>query len=167
LAELGRKNIARNKFAADLEVKIGDATVPLFENAFDHVMMNPPYHEESRHDVSGHAQKRKANSERDGDLELWIAHAAKALKLGGTLTLIHRADREAEILQLLKRDFGTVEILALLPKVGQAAKRVIVRTHKDAQAGNAFKREFVLHKPDGGFTEEADAILRHAKALLQ
>ena len=37
---------------------------PRFAGVFDHVMMNPPYHDEARHDVSSNPQKRKANTEK-------------------------------------------------------------------------------------------------------
>ncbi len=166
LADLCAANIARNKFAA-LDVRRADATsLPDdLAGAFDHVLMNPPYHDEARHDVSDSAQKRTANTEREGDLARWIASAAKALKPSGLLTLIHRADRQAEIDALLAAEFGAAETLPILPKVGAAPKRAIMRAKKGGKGVVRLCGNFVLHQADGRYTEAAEAVLRHMKAL--
>ncbi len=82
LAELCRRNIERNAFQAEMKIAQGNVTqMPGdFVNAFDHVLANPPYHDEARHDLSPDAMKRTANTEKDGDLAQWILAAAKALK---------------------------------------------------------------------------------------
>ena len=168
LAQLCRANIVRNNFATDVDAYTADATdLPHdLESIFDHTFMNPPYHEESRHDVSAHGQKRTANSEKSGDLALWIAAVAKALKPTGLITLIHRADRLDELLGLLQAGFGAIEILTILPKAGAAPKRIILRARKGAPSGVTNCRNFVLHQADGRYTEEAEAVLRHMKVLL-
>ena len=61
--------------------------------------------------------------------------------------------------------FGAAEILPILPKAGQPPKRVLIRAHKGAGEAPRTCRAFVLHKPDGGYTDEAEAVLRHAQAL--
>jgi len=164
---LCRDNIVRNKSPADLSVQYADATKlpPALMGLFNHAMMNPPYHDESRHDVSALAQKRAANAEKTGDLALWIAGAARALKSSGALTLIHRADRREEILILLKNDFGAIEILPVLPKEGAPPKRIIVRARKGTAYTLTQRQNFVLHQEDGPYTNEAETILRHMKAL--
>jgi tRNA1(Val) A37 N6-methylase TrmN6 len=167
LADMGRRNIGRNAFAAGLDVKQGDVTQlpPDFSSAFDHVLMNPPYHDEARHDVSANKSKQTANSDRAGDLALWIGAAATALKPSGSLTIIHRADRQHEILSYLQADFGDVQLLPLLPRAGEAAKRVIIRARKGMFFSLRPCRPLVLHKEGGAYTEAAEAILRHAQAL--
>jgi len=165
LAELGRVNIARNSFVADARIIIGDASVrhPAFAGVFAHVMMNPPYHDEARHDVSDHAQKRRANTEKDGDLAKWLTAAAYVLADSGCLTLIHRADREPEILGLLAGSFGAIEVCAVVPKRAAPPKRTLLRARK--QPGSVTRSEFILHVSDGRYTEAAESILRHAAAM--
>ncbi|MDX2028624.1 MAG: methyltransferase [Alphaproteobacteria bacterium] len=164
LAELARRNIQGNALQADLKILQGDVTSLSLGNNFDHALMNPPYHDEARHDVSAHDGKRTANTEKEGDLPVWMERAALALKSSGMLTLIHRADRVEEILGYGKKLFGATEILTILPKAGAAAKRVIIRFRKEGQ-GIRRCRDFVLHKPDGGYSDEAEKILREAEAL--
>ncbi len=167
LAELCRRNIERNDFAAGLTVRQGDAgDFPQdLRGAFNHAVINPPYHEESRHDVSADAIKRIANSEKSGDLPLWIAGAAGALKPEGSLTIIHRADRRDEILACLQTAFGDVHILPLLPKEGAAPKRIILLARKNALFSVREARPLVLHKETGGYSDTAEAVLRHGQGL--
>jgi len=166
LADLCAANIARNKFAGLNVLRADAALLPGdLAGTFDHVLMNPPYHDEARHDVSADARKRMANTEREGDLARWVTGAAKALKPSGTLTLVHRADRQAEIEALLAPEFGAVEILPILPKPGIPPKRVIVRGKKGGTGAARLCRHLVLHQADGRYTGQAEAILRHAKAL--
>lgn len=167
LAQLCQGNIARNAFDAALDVRIADATrLPEdLRGAFDHVMMNPPYHDEARHDVSDDPARRAANTEKPGDLTRWIASSAQALKESGALTLIHRADRAEEILALLAPHFGRIEVLTVLPKAGAPPKRVILRAFKGGPQVTKGCKSLILHDADGGYTDAAEALLRAAAAL--
>jgi tRNA1(Val) A37 N6-methylase TrmN6 len=127
--------------------------------------MNPPYHEETRHDVSKNIIKRTANAEKDGDLLLWIMSAMHALKPSGTLTLIHRADRLQEILSHMKNAFGEIELLFLLPKADAEPKRIIVRGRKGARYEISECQPLTLHTIEGGYTEAAENVLRHCQKL--
>ncbi|MDR3423631.1 MAG: methyltransferase [Alphaproteobacteria bacterium] len=168
LVELCHRNIARNAFAAGFEAQQEDVAhlPPDLCGAFDHVFMNPPYHEENRHDASPHAMKRAANTEKMGDLALWIGSAAAALKPFGTLTMIHRADRREEILSCLRNSFGEIEILPLLPKQGVEPKRVIFRARKNAAFSVRECPHLTLHEEGGGYTDEAERVLRHCGSLF-
>ena len=159
--------LSQKMIRADLKILRGDATQlpPAFSNAFDHVMMNPPFHDSARHDKSAHEGKRLANTDEDGDLPRWIASAAQALNTDGCLTLIHRADRLEEIVGLLKPLFGAIHIKPLAPKAGQPAKRVIVRAEKAPAAAPVTYPALVLHNSDGSYTAEAEGVLRHVGAL--
>lgn len=162
LAELCQKNLAQNKMESEvLQSDIADVAL----SDFDHVFMNPPYHDEMRHDVSNHPIKRTANTEKEGDLSLWIKSAAQALKDKGTLTLIHRADRVAEILSEVKKHFGAAELLNILTKPDAPAKRVIIRAQKSTKWSVTPCAYFTMHAKDGSYTEAANAILRDAAAL--
>lgn len=167
MVELCERNIARNPFQADMQVLSGDVASALseFDDVFDHVMMNPPYHDDERHDVSAQASKRKANSSREGDLQGWIESAVSVLKPAGVLTLIHRADRLDEIIECVSGVFAVVEIIRLVPKQGLPAKRVIVRAYRDRKMVGCPPRDFILHKPEGGYSDEAEQILRAAASL--
>ena len=168
LAELCRRNIMRNKFEDRMSVINADLLIPdtcPLPSDFDHVLMNPPYHDQTRHDVSAVESKRIANTEKKGDLAQWIGRAAQALKPIGTLTLIHRADRLDDILNHIRNLFGDAEILPILPLAGTPPKRVILRAYKGKMGAPKHFPGFVLHQTDSRYTDAAESILRHAKAL--
>jgi tRNA1(Val) A37 N6-methylase TrmN6 len=167
LARLCEANIARNALPADLRVRDGDVTrLPSGMKAyFDHVMMNPPYHDSERHDASPREGKRIANTGTADGLALWLASAAFALKNGGTLTMIHRADRKDAVVGCLNEDFGDVRLKFIVTKPEAPPKRVLLRAQKGAKAGIVESPPFIMHKPDGAYTPEAEAVLRHAAAL--
>ncbi len=76
------------------------------------------------------------------------------------MTLIHRLDRLDEVLGGLERlGWGDLAVKRLPP-----APRVLVR----ARRGSAARHDsapLVLHRTEGGYTDDAEAILRHAAPL--
>jgi tRNA1(Val) A37 N6-methylase TrmN6 len=85
---------------------------------------------------------------------------------GGTITLIHRADRLADILGLLSPKAGSAQVRPVLPFADQPAKRVLVRAVKSGKAPLRLLPPLVLHARDGGkHTVETEAILRGEAAL--
>jgi len=170
LVEMCGRNIERNKeFASGLSVKLINVTdLPTnLHGSYDHALMNPPYHDEKAHSVSSNESKRVANSESDeGDLGFWIYSAALALKHGGSLSIIHRADRRDEIVSiLLDFAFGDIDLFPIAPMLGRDPKRIIVRARKKAAPEYVERCPLILHKSDGGYTDEADELLRNAQGL--
>jgi tRNA1(Val) A37 N6-methylase TrmN6 len=159
-----RANAARNGFGARLHICAADVRAPLAQK-FDHVAMNPPYLKAGTATVSAHPLKAAATAESDATLADWIAAARDALKPGGVLTLIHRADRLDDVLSAVTRSFGGITILPLHPKQDRAAKRVILRAQLGSGEKLAMLPGLVLHEENGAFTAAADRILRHGNAL--
>jgi tRNA1(Val) A37 N6-methylase TrmN6 len=166
LISLCRANIERNAMQKRLTIIEINATYLYVDmlGAFDHVMMNPPYHDEARHDTSALKSKSLSNTELDGDFGKWIGNAAQMLKMTGTLTLIHRADRLDDILEDLRASFGTLLIKPVVPRIGARAKRVLIRARKVSTGENNVE-PLVLHESDGRYTFETEGILRGAKAI--
>jgi tRNA1(Val) A37 N6-methylase TrmN6 len=133
--------------------------------SFDHVMANPPYLKHGTATASAHPLKAAATVEGAAALQDWVDAAARHLKPGGGLTMIHRADRLADLIAALAPAFGEARILPLLPKTGAAPKRVIVRAVLGGRGATVEMPGFVLHEPDGRFTAAADKVLRGGAAL--
>jgi tRNA1(Val) A37 N6-methylase TrmN6 len=162
LAQLAQRNATRNGFGERLRTIVHDIAQPLPADLglFDQVATNPPYMAAAAADPSPDRSKALATVESSADLRRWLDVATGALKPEGTLTLIHRADRLEEIaVHLVRLGLGALTLKRLPP-----AARVLVQAHR----GSASVREsppLTLHKPEGGYTEAAEAILRHAAAL--
>lgn len=99
------------------------------------------------------------------DLAAWLAACLGMLRPGGWLTLIHRADRVAEVLAALLGRVGDLILFPLWPAVGRPAKRILVQGRKGSHGPLRLAPGLVLHDQGGGFTRAAEDVLRHGCAL--
>jgi len=136
------------------------ALPPNLKVDFDQVFCNPPFHGEG--EVSPDAARAAALMD-DGWLRDWMKLGLQRTVSGGFFTAILRADRLAEALSAL-RERG-VAVFPLWPRAGVAAKRVIVQARKGSRAPFALLPGLILHNESGGWTAEADAVLRCGAAL--
>ncbi len=171
LVRLAGENMRLNGFDRRVSVMTGDLTSPpprLAAGSFRHVMANPPYLEPGRGAPSPVAGKAQASVERLGGLADWVAFCHTMLSPGGSMTFIHRADRLAELLALLAARTGGIVVFPLWPGGGDArrpAKRVIVQARKGSAAPLRLLPGLTLHAEGGGYSEAAEAILRHGAPL--
>lgn len=165
LAGLAAENIAANGFSGRAAVVIGDVAAPPRDlGSADHVLLNPPFFQPGRHDAAPDPVRARARREAgDIGLDRWLATARAILRPGGSITVIHRAERTAEIVGLLP---GAVAVLPLAARPGTAPKRVIVQARPDSSDPRIELEPFALHRAeDGRYCEVAEAILRHGGPL--
>lgn len=163
LAALAARNAILNGAEARIRTIVHDLAHPLPSDLanFDHVATNPPYLAAAVADPSPDPSKALATVESSADLVRWLAVAAGALKPTGTLTVIHRSDRLEEIVShLVRLGLGDVTVKLLPP-----AARVLIRARRAEVLERHSAPPLVLHGPAGGYTDEAEAILRHAAPL--
>jgi tRNA1(Val) A37 N6-methylase TrmN6 len=164
LAALAERNAALNGVSERVRTIVHDLGHPLPPElgTFDHVATNPPYLAAAVADPSPDASKALATVESSAALARWLEVATAALKPAGTLTIIHRSDRLEEIVHHLgANNWGDIVVKQLTP-----AARILVRARRRADAIVVeSSAPLVLHRPDGGYTDEAEAILRHGQPL--
>ncbi len=163
LAALAERNVLSNALADRVETIVHDIARPLPDTLglFDQVATNPPYLAAAVADPSPDPIKALATVESSADLRRWLAVATGALKPAGTLTIVHRSDRLDEIADVLG-EFGWGDLaLKRLPP----AQRVLIRARRSDARRLQESPPLLLHKSEGGYTEEAEAVLRHAAPL--
>ena len=96
----------------------------------DRVLMNPPFNDPARQNVSPDPGRRAAHAAPDGALGDWVDAAAWLLHSAGTLTLIWRADGLAECWRRSDGRFGGIAVLPVHGRAGQPAIRVLVRAQQ-------------------------------------
>jgi tRNA1(Val) A37 N6-methylase TrmN6 len=173
LCELARRNAARNNLPDRIEIIEGDVTRQFAaleakgvqREAYDHVVANPPYLPAKSARAPGNADKRRAHVMVPGGLDAWLRFLASCGAAGGRLWMIHRADALPDVLAALQGRFGGVRLFPLFPRAGAPATRVIVSATKGSRAALELLPGLTLHRPDGAYTETAEAILRHGAAL--
>jgi tRNA1(Val) A37 N6-methylase TrmN6 len=161
-------NIAANAMGDRVQALHGDVSagfrqfgLPLFDAA----IANPPYYD-SAASIRGPAPAREGAYLADAGLAVWIGFLIKAVREGGAITLIHRADRLGDILAHLAPKAGSVRIRPIHPFADQPAKRVLVRAIKSGKAPLAILPPLVLHAAGHGkHTSETEAILRGHAAI--
>ena len=155
-----------NAIACDVEDARALAAAGLVPGNIDRVLMNPPFNDARRQNVSPDARRRLAHVADAGLLERWVATASALLKPRGTLTLIWRADGLDEVLSVLSAAFGAVAVLPVYPRADAPAIRVLVRAVKGATAAAPVTLSgLVLNDASGKPTDAAEAVLRHAAPL--
>ena len=173
LSDIAAENIARNGLGRRVRVVTLDVTAPADEFAArsigpgsaDRVLMNPPFNNPARQNVSPDPGRRGAHAAGDGLLAEWVAAASWVLHSAGTLTLIWRADGLAEVLAMLDGRFGDIAVLPVHGRAGAPAIRVLVRAQKGSRARLALLAGLMLNDELGKPTAEAEAVLRGAQPL--
>jgi tRNA1Val (adenine37-N6)-methyltransferase len=170
-ADLARRNAAANGMA--LDVIEGDLSRPpkdLRNRTFDQVILNPPFFRQG-HGTSASSSAREKAFREELPLSGWIDAGLKRLAPGGWITVIHLADRLADILTALDGRAGQTRILPIAPREGRPASRVIIRARKTGKAPLQLLSPFVLHEGaahvnDGDdYTPAARAVLRDGAVL--
>ncbi len=171
LIDLAHQNAALNGFGEHCHFFRGDLKTEkaIPENYFNAVLMNPPYQEAGTHTPSPRQNKAISHGEEASGARLldWIKYAHRKLKNGGSLVMIHRADRLDDVVVALehRRWFGSLEVYPLWSKAGDDAKRIIVRARKERYAPLVLKAGLVIHEKNGQYTDGAQRILSAAEAI--
>jgi tRNA1(Val) A37 N6-methylase TrmN6 len=158
MAEFARKSIAlaENAHVAG-RVSVVEADVTLTGNArraaglpddaFDHVIMNPPFNDASDRKTPDDL-KADAHAMTDGLFEAWIRTACAIVRPGGQLSLIARPESVADIVSACGRRFGGLEITLIHPREGENAVRMLVSGVKGSRARLSFRAPLVMHGGD-------------------
>lgn len=168
-AALARRNAAEN--GMEMQVETGDlAHMPqALRVGFDHVIANPPYY------PAGGTPSPNAGRARalqvDTPLGDWVQAAARRLAPGGWLTLICGADGLPQVLSAMGSKLGSAAVLALQPREGRAALRILLRARKGGKGPFRLLPPFVIHHGathDGdreSYTPRGQAVLRGGESL--
>lgn len=163
-AARARANFDANGFN-DLSVLEGDLATVAPEGLFHHAMANPPWHApaSTRSPDQARALARQAH---EGLFALWAERLARTLRHRGTLSFITGAGTITECLAAFTASgCGSHVILPLWPRAGRAAKLVLLQSVRGGHGPTRMLPGLVLHAPEGGYTEAADAVLRDGQNL--
>jgi tRNA1(Val) A37 N6-methylase TrmN6 len=172
LCRLAADNVRLNRLdervralLADAESTQALAAAGLTPASIDRVLMNPPFNDARRQNVSPDPRRRLAHVGSPALLPRWIATAAWLLKPQGVLTLIWRADALADVLGALSEEFGSVAVLPVLPRPEAPAIRVLVRAVRGGRGALRDYPGLVLNDASGRPTPAAEAVLRAGATL--
>ena len=162
-AGLARLNAQENGIEAEIvEGDLARMPAALRGQSFDHVIANPPFFAAGT--IAPDAGRGAARHE-ETPLADWIGAGLRRLRPGGSLALIHRAERIPEILAALGTRAGAITILPVSARNGREAGRVIVLARKGGRAPTRLLFPFIMHaKPS--HSVDAEDLTEAARAVL-
>lgn len=142
------------------------AAAGLADNAFDLVIMNPPFNAAIDR-ATPHALKRSAHVMGPDMFAAWIRSAAAVTRPGGGLAAIIRPASLPELLAAMAGRFGAARIKPIHARADEAAIRVIVRALKGSRGPLTLEAPLFLHDAgDNRFTAQADALINGRASLF-
>ncbi len=163
---LAVSNIALNGVEARLSAMAGEVGRRFSElglKPFDVTFANPPFFDDPDALRAPSPERRGAWMADDG-LHVWTAFLLKAVREGGRIVMVHRADRLGDLLEGLSRGAGSFRIRPVHAFAERPAKRVLVQAVKTGRAPLVLLPPLVLREGDKG-RPEAEAILRGEAGL--
>jgi len=161
-AELAERGIIANGLEQRYRLYCGDLLAPprdIVDSLYHHVMCNPPYMKAGHGNRPGHENQITATVEGNARLGDWLNFSLKRCKPGGTVTVIHRADRLADIMAWFYGRHTSLTVLPILPGAGLPPKRVLVNARKSSKRPFQLLPGLVLHDGDG-YSTDANKIIR-------
>ena len=163
-AGLARKNIAINGVEVRAHVVETDvlAAFPrrnagVRNESADLLVTNPPFYDASVGRPSPNRLKREAHIV-DESLDAWVRACLTIVKPGGTVCIIHRAERLGTILAALEGRSGGARLRSVHPRRDSSAARVLVSAIKGSRAPMTIEAPLILHGAGSAFTAEASAL---------
>ena len=125
--------------------------------SFDAVVTNPPYFRRTP-DEPGAAdpdERYIARHETTAGIDGFAAASASMLRAGGSLYMVHRPDRLADIFTAMRAaGIEPKDMQMVVPTVGKPANIVLIRGVKGAGSELKMLPEIAVHTPDGEYTDE-------------
>ena len=175
-AQLAKDNAALNRLEERLDVLVGDFERPppkLSPKSFDHVFANPPFFEQGAHQQPVSRARAQATVEGATGLEAWLDFCARMVRPGGSISVIHRPERLAQILgSLALARAGNIIVYPLWShnpfsgaRTKKTANRIIVQATAEHGGPLRIAAGMILHDDDGSYSHGADRVLRGGAAL--
>ena len=162
--ELAKKNIILNKLESQVEIIEGDIkkiAESFKDQSFDAVITNPPFFKYNGDEtqLNDLDQLTYARHEVLVNLEDIIRAGSYLLKNRGYFTIVHRADRMIDILELMKKyKLEPKRIRFCHTTKEKSAKIILVEGLKGADQGLVIEKPLYINKKDGSYTEEILAM---------
>ena len=154
LAELARKNVARNNWRERINIVAGDLRHidEIFPaGLFDAVVSNPPYRKTGSGRVNRDPEQLLARHEATADAASVVRAAAWALKTGGRAAFVYPATRVVTLLhELKKQGLEPKRVQTVYSYPGGPATLVLVESRKGGGEGLTIMEPFYVYRESKG-----------------
>ncbi len=139
-----------------LSADIFDSQNPMLKDQYDHVMMNPPFYEQSAHSHPQEQSKTLAHIAFQ-PIQEWVKFGIKRARAQGLVTMIYPSEGLADILSAIPKG-NSAKIRPIISKAGENPKRILVQIQTQSQARFKLLAPIILNDSEGNLTESGKAI---------
>ncbi|HAQ41110.1 MAG TPA: SAM-dependent methyltransferase [Clostridiales bacterium] len=162
VAEMAKRSVALNDLQDKIEIlniDLKDALNYLELNSFDAVISNPPYKLNNSGIINPSDKKAISRHEIKCSLEDVISTAASLLKQYGRFYMVHRPDRLADIMCLLRKyRLEPKQIRFVHPRAAAKPNMILIRASKNGNPELKFDPPLYIYDDQGSYTEDVYKI---------
>jgi tRNA1Val (adenine37-N6)-methyltransferase len=164
MAEMAARSVNLNGLQSRIDIihgDIRDAAGMVGDGWADLVVSNPPYMDGESGLVNPDDSKAIARHEIMGTLEDIVCSAAKVLRFGGRLAMVHRSNRLVDVL-LTMRQFGIEpkRLMMVYPYPDKGSNLFVVEGAKGGGKFLKVLKPLIVYNNDGSYTDEIHRIYR-------
>ncbi|WP_312812438.1 tRNA1(Val) (adenine(37)-N6)-methyltransferase [Sedimentibacter sp.] len=158
VAGMARRSVMLNNLQDKIEVlniDLKDVLNYLQPNSFDAVISNPPYKLNNSGIINPSDKKAISRHEIMCSLEDVISKAASLLKQYGRFYMVHRPDRLADIMCLLRKyRLEPKQIRFVHPRAAEKPNMILIRASKNGNPELKFDPPLYIYGEDGKYTKD-------------
>ncbi|WP_312699833.1 tRNA1(Val) (adenine(37)-N6)-methyltransferase [Sedimentibacter sp.] len=158
VAEMAKRSVMLNDLQDKIEVlniDLKDVLNHLPSNSFDAVISNPPYKLNNSGIVNPSDKKAISRHEIMCSLEDVISTASSLLKQYGRFYMVHRPDRLADIMCLLRKyRLEPKQIRFVHPRAAEKPNMILIRASKNGNPELKFDPPLYIYGEDGKYTKD-------------
>lgn len=166
LAALALRNVEVNAMQSRVSVRCADLFGPaVLVGEASLVVTNPPFYDSGTVRPSSDAARAAAHVVRAGLADPhaeWLKRCCSMLKARGRLVAIHRPEALPSLLKAAEPRLGGLVLRPIHARADRQAIRILLCGILGGRAPVQILPPLVLHKADGAFTDEAEALHRGA-----
>lgn len=156
--EIAQKNIKLNKLENKFEVineNIKNIEKIIEKNSIDVIVTNPPYKKINTGIKNENKIKLISRHEIEAKLEDFIEISKKLLKDKGEFYMVHRPERLAEIIEIMKKNKIEPKILQIIyPKIDKKPTMILIKGIKNANPFLEIKEPLIIYDENNNYTDE-------------
>lgn len=158
VAEIANKSIKLNNLENKIEIindNIKNLEKYFKKNSIDAIVTNPPYKKENTGLKNENKIQLISRYELEAKLEDFIKISSILLKDKGEFYIVHRPDRMADIIQILRKYKLEPKLIKIVyPKINKAPNLILVKAVKNAKEFLKFEEPLIIYNNDNTYTDE-------------
>lgn len=165
--EMAKRSVKLNNL--ENKIQLINDNIKQIENkleigTFDAIVTNPPYKKIGTGIINENEKKLISRHEISATLEDFIQISFKLLKDKGDIYMVHRPERLADIIELLRKNkLEPKKIRFIYPKENKESNMVLIKATKNAKPFLKIEAPLYVYKENGEYTDEILKIYNKKK----